>query len=1021
MALQKQVIDVPFARGVDQKSDPRWVEVGAQTSVLNGRWTKSGSLRKRYGSIAVSKVSVGGGTLNAGAAVESYRGAPIVSDGSNLYSYSAQKSALVWNDELPECVATRTGITQATTGIASCDVAITNGYVCYVYRAKDVSGTAKNYATIIDVSTGAQINANYVLDGGTMHTGLRVVAGGTKFYAVWQDASGHLVVSDFDTAGPFLWSVALTLVSDVSSSALDGAWDIAPVDGSANQVALAYQRNDTPTNLVNVILFNSSLASIASNNFAIASGILPVFGIALKGTSGETLWVAYTTGDVGFTSFVRCVGLNPSTLAVMVADTLLWSQGYGVSNIGAERVNATTCAVVASASGGDTSWRQINSAAATVGPQRTQPGYSLWSRPTAITTANGTAIMCMMFSAAGIGVAGQTYQLVDLLVADTASDGARGRPVATVGARIAADNTFGVGMPRIAQNDGQYFVPVSIQQSSARVGLYQAVLDFVTPARHQAVELGESLYLSGGIPTVFDGVQVAEHGFLRDPDSVGVLVSTGGSVDVGTHQYAIVFRWFNARGEMQRSSPHFTANVATTSGNQTVTINAVPYTLTTKQDAANGWTPAVTFDVYRNSIQDPATFWQVALDSQEVPNDPRTSGTIAITDTISDATLISNAFGILYTLGGVLADQCPPSLTCLCTHKSRLFGVGDDGLTLWFTKQYVPGFTPGFNDQLTLSVPEDGGVITGLASLDDHLVIFKQDRIFSLYGSGPDSTGNQSDFSDFVRVGSPVGCTQSRSVVVGAEGVYFLSQQGLYLLTRGGEAVYIGKPVEDTVAANPVCTAADLVPGGGEIRWALSPANNPSSHGIVVVYDYVQGSWSVDNYFDADTGNAAALVAGARTAGGTWAWLGAEGHLYVENGSTFLDGGTQWVPLQVETAWIKAGGIEGWGRFWRLTFSMEQATPFQITADIATGYNDSYTQSSSFSDATIEGWTTAKPVAVVMIGDQRSEAVRFRFTDAAPVTDFVGTGEGPRLLGCNVEVGIKPGSRGTRIPAAQRA
>src|SRR5208282_1751256 len=49
--------------------------------------------------------------------------------------------------------------------------------------------------------------------------------------------------------------------------------------------------------------------------------------------------------------------------------------------------------------------------------------------------------------------------------------------------------------------------------------------------------------------------------------------------------------------------------------------------------------------------------------------------------TITDGTLDGgNASAeILYTTGGGVPSDCPPSLTALCTHADRVFGVSEDG------------------------------------------------------------------------------------------------------------------------------------------------------------------------------------------------------------------------------------------------------------------------------------------------------------------------------------------------------
>lgn len=1013
MPLDKQVIDVPFSRGVNEKSDPAWVPIGEQTSVLNGRWQKNGSLRKRFGFKQISAALNAAPFPTIGAAVEAFRGGHTVIDGTSLYSYVPAASALTLQDLVPPCIATRTPIAEATTNIQQSDVASANGYALYVYRTPNSSGTLKNYATVVEIATGAQIQANFVLDTST-NSGLRAWSVGNYLWAAWTNSSGHIVGYYFDTtAGIVGWVGSSTLASDVSASASTAAFDVASVSGTT-QFLMAYQGSDV-AKPIKVVLFSSTGSAVTSTTFAPGgSGSVPIVGFAIAATTGETAWIAYSDTNGVSTTYVRSVGLDPSTLANVVADTAVFTlPNIATGHIGVVRVSSAFAIVIASGISLDVSWQKITTSATLVGPKKTQPGYQMWSKPFA---GPSNEPYCLFYHYPD--ALARTFQLVDLGTGTDSSD-TTARPVATVAPRAASIASSASVVSAASLGTGQFLTTVSVDIATSRVGLFGATFDFSSQLRYKSAQLGTSLYLSAGVPSAFDGAQVAEYGFLSEPIYGNTTVDSSGSnnaVDVGQHQYAVFYSWVNASGELQRSPAVYSQQIPTTAGNQTITLTVQPYTMTTKQDLANGFSPAVMFDVYRNTILDPSTFFKVRLDSALVASLPTMTSAVSIVDDISDATLGDNAYGLLYTLGGVLDDQCPPSLTNVTLHKNRIFGVGEDGLTLWFTKQYVTGFTPGFNDQLTLPVPEDGGVITGLASLDDHLVVFKADRIFALYGSGPNVTGQQSDFSDFVRLASDTGCSQPRSVVVAPAGVFFQSAQGLYLLSRGGETVYIGKPVEDTVAANPVCFASDIVAADGEIRWTLG-ASLQAIEGLVVSYDYSQDAWSVHKY---NSGGIQQLAArGAACSNGTWAWSGPSGEFYVQTSDSFRDG-TTWVPLQVETAWVKANGIAGWGRFWRGTLSMRQSSPFQITLEVATNLSDTYGQTLTFTDAQIAAWTTPMPICSVLIGDQRTEAIRFRFTDNEPVTEAVGTGEGPILLGANCEVGIKPGSKGTRIAAAQR-
>src|SRR5581483_54665 len=47
--LQKRNVELPFAQGVDQKSDPLQIKPGSLASLVNGQFNKSGRIDKRNG------------------------------------------------------------------------------------------------------------------------------------------------------------------------------------------------------------------------------------------------------------------------------------------------------------------------------------------------------------------------------------------------------------------------------------------------------------------------------------------------------------------------------------------------------------------------------------------------------------------------------------------------------------------------------------------------------------------------------------------------------------------------------------------------------------------------------------------------------------------------------------------------------------------------------------------------------------------------------------------------------------
>jgi len=137
---------------------------------------------------------------------------------------------------------------------------------------------------------------------------------------------------------------------------------------------------------------------------------------------------------------------------------------------------------------------------------------------------------------------------------------------------------------------------------------------------------------------------------------------------------------------------------------------------------------------------------------------------------------------ILYTTGNILDNVPPPSARAMCIHQNRIvMGGADDPTVIWFSKELNATEAPGFNDALTFTL-EEGGSVTGLASLESALVILKQNDIFVISGTMPDSTGYAPSLSTPIKLPHGIGCRDHRSVIETPVGIFFLSDRTIELL-----------------------------------------------------------------------------------------------------------------------------------------------------------------------------------------------------------------------------------------------
>ena len=184
----------------------------------------------------------------------------------------------------------------------------------------------------------------------------------------------------------------------------------------------------------------------------------------------------------------------------------------------------------------------------------------------------------------------------------------------------------------------------------------------------------------------------------------------------------------------------------------------------------------------------------------------------------------------------------------------------------------------------------------------------------------------------------------------------------------------------------------------------------------ILVYNYQIDQWSFDKV---------ASPQGPAYFWGGACYLGALGVLSASAASWCLDAGTSyydgttWITLDATTTWIQPAGSQAYSRFRNCEFLGRSVSAHNLTIE---AYTD-------FDEATIKGagtWTAAQlaPVAStswpaqvkLQIGSQKTQAVKIRIYDAAPISAT--TGEGPQLIGLAIEV--LPLGGATRLPATRK-
>ena len=393
----------------------------------------------------------------------------------------------------------------------------------------------------------------------------------------------------------------------------------------------------------------------------------------------------------------------------------------------------------------------------------------------------------------------------------------------------------------------------------------------------------------------------------------------------------------------------------------------------------------------------------------------------------------------LYTTGGVLDNVCPPAALCMCIHQNRLvLGGADDTTVVWFSKELSPTDAPGFNDALTIQI-EDGGAVTGLASFNGLLFVFKRRTAFVVAGDMPDDTGGGigrgngsiSSLATPVRMAHDIGCINHRSVVETPIGIFFQSERTLELLDQNMSITPVGFALEETMAAFPEVTNAIHHPKDNEVWFTVHTVGAAGAAGEqfrVLVFNYSTKQWSTSKFGAIGTGRVQlGLVDNRPCLAATGA---ASGVVYRQTPSKFFDvapTGRQYVAMSGTTAPVALNQIQGYERVKRLRvfgnpvpslstgaaqtrephgFSMMLQSDFKNTGVFSAAQTATWTQSES-----LAVWTDqSREVYEVHLANQKCQQVVLSFAETAPSDITTLThGYGTSLSNMALVVGLKSG------------
>jgi hypothetical protein len=524
---------------------------------------------------------------------------------------------------------------------------------------------------------------------------------------------------------------------------------------------------------------------------------------------------------------------------------------------------------------------------------------------------------------------------------------------------------------------------------------------FVFESKGTSSEIGGTLNLGAGLVWAYDGYSLVEQGFNLWPDFVEVTTSgTAGNMTAQQYYYQVTYEWSDNNGNIYRSAPSVPVSITLTSATSTE-IYIPTYRVTYKTQNP------VKIVIYRWSVMQ-QNYYQVTSITAPLLNNT-TVDYVMFNDTLADTSIIGN--NLIYTTGGVLEDIGPPATNIVSLFNDRLWLVdSEDQNLLWFSKQVIEGTPVEMSDLLTLyvapttSAQQSTGVITALSPMDDKLVIFKENAVGYINGIGPDNTGANNQYSDFIIINSVIGCDIPGSIVLMPLGLMFQSSKGIWLLGRDLSTNYIGAPVESLTIGATVLSAINI-PMTTQVRFTLDS-------GITLLYDYFYQQWGTFVNIPAVSSTVYQQL---------HTYLSPIGQVFQETPGEYLDNSSP-VLMSFTTSWFSLAGVQGFERFYHFYLLGQTLSPFKLNVQIAYDFNSNPTQSqliapTSYSTAwgTDPLWGDSSPWGGsdglfkerVFPNKQKCESFQLTLTEVFDSTIGQPAGAGLTLTGLNIVVGLK--------------
>ena len=940
------LIHLPFLKGQDQTADPKIAPLGVLRSAKNVRFDREGRIVKRSGFDVHSVLSqfsssdIGGGTfafLSAGIKAIFARGVEKVAiAGNRVCSYSPTLGR--WRDWNPVTVWSapeRLEVGRDVLGRAlRPSVAYANGYICVCFEVLNGS-QAFVHAAIYDAGTLTLVAFDKFT--GSVNRRPRVVAIGVKFVLVYVDASGapsRLMCTNFDTTSVTSgWTAPGQIITGTALTS--DYFDLTAYDASNAYVVHVVAANFLAARI-------DTVGTVSVTALFAATGIPTVYG----DTAIARVMVGWLTaaGALTVRSYTAALG---GAVGSTILDTQATHQGQvTIGNDNNDfRVSCSQDDPVTALDQRVRTWRVTPATNANTEDFSTN-GHRLASKMLSLQTrcwywtVNRSSFDRTYFLRSSAEDAPFTIvargQAVDFSDSDNY--------VSEFISYTSSGRTFALwAAPTVAGSDASSAAPLT--------GVDLVRVELGGTERHQAMVLGDNLYITGGLLTMFDGALAHEAGFLHEPRFISGTPAGGGALQSSkTYQYLLTHHWFDANGQLHLSGVSDPLIVPLGAGDSSVTLKwqhpRQSWRFAKQNNTANKPDFRVRQHLWRTE-GDGTIFHQLTDElGYSVSVSGATFGTVGtLADVAADSTIAAK--GVVYTQGargglsGPLQHDPPPPCRYLWAGKERAIigGLERPNEVRW-SKFFFPGEALEFSEDSSFRKLVAGSV-RATAMLDDVSLVFTDTQIFVVTGTGPDDTG-AGTFDEPKALPSDVGIITWKSLVEWSGGLFFQGNaEMLYLIPRG-----IGSPqpqfaTQEPLRLYPTVTSARLVPEQNLVVFTLT--GGAGSKGGLLCFDTQNGQWTFDEVAGGIEHAASAVI------GGRLLLVTADGlSLDVESATSHVDRANQFVSVSLETAWLRPHGLQADGRTRKVGVLGEYRADCSLKMELSVNDSRSYAYSKTW-------------------------------------------------------------------------